>query len=352
MHGMIALASDDASTEILGQRSAEDALSRVYALQQAGRWRKAVDAWCALREFGPQDVALQTEVELAVGSLWSGRSTRRAQKAFDRALSLDPSKAECYCARAYFFANKGDLKAARSDFERCIVGDPSHVEGLIGRALLAYAEEGWEAAIVDLGRALRLAPFRGDAYFARGQCHWRIGALDAALSDLDAAILLNPDDAGAFNSRGCVWTERGDAERALDDFEDALRLAPHAYDTHINYAIALSQEGRERNALAAFGRAGGIEPHGVRMLLARGEMHMCAERYSEAEKDFSEALANDKNCVAALVQRGMCRSLRGDWSVARTDFMGAVQRGYETGVFHLASIASDCLLDVQTMGDA
>ena len=162
--------------------------------------------------------------------------------------------ADAYAARGADYALEKNYDKAIADFERAIELDPDKAEFKAAaaatyflRGATRYEEGDNESAFADLDRAIsdiekiiELDPDNsevritiGEAYLVRGIAHFQGGNYDRAIADLERAIELENSAADlkeaaayAYLRRGVSHAEGGDHDRAIADFNRAVEIEP------------------------------------------------------------------------------------------------------------------------------
>jgi tetratricopeptide (TPR) repeat protein len=88
-------------------------------------------------------------------------------------------------------------------FERAIEIDPNRADGYLGRANSLNTLGQYQRSIEDYNRALELDPKLANAYVNRGIAHAHLGERKKAITDYEKALALDPkiDDAPGFLKR-------------------------------------------------------------------------------------------------------------------------------------------------------
>jgi TolB-like protein/Tfp pilus assembly protein PilF len=182
--------------------------------------------------------------------------------------------------RGRFFLNRlvdlyGSLTAARQCFEQAVQLDPefagayaglSEACNALGYTTFLPAPEASRAALVAAGCAVELDPSLPEAHTALG---WT-----KALFAIDIAT-------------------------AEADFLRAIELAPSYAPAHGYYAMLLCAFGRFDDSLAHAERARQIDPLWMIMPFIVCHIHICARRFTIAERQMRELLTLDQNLDGA-----------------------------------------------------
>ncbi|RLC06754.1 MAG: hypothetical protein DRH90_02390 [Deltaproteobacteria bacterium] len=99
--------------------------------------------------------------------------------------------------------SRNKLDKAMVDFNRAIKLDPSRADGYLGRADVFNAMKQYDEALVDYHRALEINPGFAQAYANRGIAYSHIGQYKEAIEDYEKALELDPkiDNPPSFINR-------------------------------------------------------------------------------------------------------------------------------------------------------
>ena len=231
---------------------------------------------------------------MAVASADRGDDAK-AIAGFNRAIELEPSKAEAYAARAGVYRMKGDVDRAITDLSEAIRLAPETPEAYAARGVLYdenrkdaqraigdftaaaridpsyYAhlghvqlkEKAYDAAIESFTKALKARPEKepggcfgypmpylpqcvNGLYAGRMDAYAAKGDHDAVIAEADRVLSLRPSEDWAYRLRGEAWLAKGEKERAFadlfeaakrgwdeKDFDAVLKLAPENAEVHL-----------------------------------------------------------------------------------------------------------------------
>lgn len=111
----------------------------------------------------------------------------------EEALTFDDQLAT-YVNRGILRMFRKDFESARADFDRAIAMDPNRAEPWLNKAILHFRQGDSRAALPLFDKALALGTERPEiAYYGRALAYEDLGNLRAAYSDLKRAASLKPD---------------------------------------------------------------------------------------------------------------------------------------------------------------
>ena len=162
---------------------------------------------------------------------WSANpegSLERAKELVERALTLDPTKAEAYYVRGIVHLwQQKDVDQAIADAERAIALDPNFARGygLLGAAL-HYAGRS-EEALERLATMARLDPHHPPLYqHFVAQALFALGRFEDAVRALKARLARQPDSDVSRVLLAACYGYLGRAEDARAEWQEALRVNP------------------------------------------------------------------------------------------------------------------------------
>ncbi|MGA2254920.1 MAG: tetratricopeptide repeat protein, partial [Thermoguttaceae bacterium] len=129
----------------------------------------------------------------AVIDLWPKDSEAREERARlydakgEKAIRLEPRKADVYRRRGIVLALKGDHDKAIADFTDAIRLDPKDAEAYCARGAVHGGRHDFKKAIADFTAAIRLDRWLAKAYFDRGSAYKAQGDETNAQKDFDRA---------------------------------------------------------------------------------------------------------------------------------------------------------------------
>jgi len=140
-------------------------------------------------------------------------------------------------------ASAGTQTDAQRAFERALEIDPESVDARIGLAeVLVSAYEGSSSFDQDVTRAERLVfealerdPRRSRAHFAMGLIRRRQGRHSDSKIEFEAAIALDPNQASGHRQLGITLMFLGQPEAAITQLEKSTRLSPNDPFIALNY---------------------------------------------------------------------------------------------------------------------
>jgi len=183
------------------------------------------------------------------------------------------------------------------------------------------SEKQWELARKDLalGKAgeakaafedlLKRYPNDADLHLFLGMSLLRLRDPQAAIRAIKKAIDINPNHVEARTLLGYVELEvRGDADAAIREYRKVIELKSGSAEAHSNLAVALKKRGDLDEAIVSLNQALEIKPDFAAALTTRGGVYAEQAKWTEARRDFEQALKLNAKDDGALY--GLSQALR------------------------------------------
>jgi tetratricopeptide (TPR) repeat protein len=202
--------------------------------------------------------------------------------------------------------------------------------GASGSSLLS-TDTRWEQARKDLAQGktgearaafdelLKQYPNDADLQLFLGIALLRLRDPQAALLAIKKAIEVDPNHVEARTLLGYVELEvRGDVNAALREYRKVIELKPDRAEAYGNLAVAQKRQGDLDQAVASLNRALELKPAFAQALTTRGGIFAEQYKWTEARRDFEQALKLNPGDDGALY--GLSQALR-----ESKDYAGAQQ---------------------------
>ena len=158
-------------------------------------------------------------------------------------------------------------------------------------------------AIEVAERALALDPTDVASLHLSGRLHAKAGNLEEAKRSYRRALQISSDDAAVLNSLAVVYAKQGNFEGAHDILDHALSKAPDNTDYLFNYAVVQIGRGDYQGALKTLEQVLSQVPDYARAYQVRGEVlsKLGREDAAQQEKEKARQLApNDPQLMQIL----------------------------------------------------
>jgi predicted Zn finger-like uncharacterized protein len=157
--------------------------------------------------------------------LAEGSRLADALRQLDRAVELDPHKAEYHLYVGWAANEAGNVPKAEKALDEAIKLDQGLADAYWQRGVLRARQGAVREAIADLNRALTLRPSRHEAHAALADAYYDSGKEDLALSEWRKAVTTQPDNATWRFRYGKLLAANQMNEAARAELAVALELA-------------------------------------------------------------------------------------------------------------------------------
>jgi protein O-mannosyl-transferase len=192
--------------------------------------------------------------------------TDEAWTQFQRALDLDPSRAETHCNLGDLLDDAGKTDEALAHYLKALELDPNQANTHNNFGVFLKSRGRTQEALSHYLKASEIDPDLGDVQYNLGNLLQDLGRSDEALSHYLMALKLDSNQAGAHYSIGLLLSKMGRADEAEVHYKRALEIDPNHVDAHNNLGILLANTGRLDEGIAHFRKALQASPRAVRVL--------------------------------------------------------------------------------------
>ena len=154
----------------------------------------------------------------------------------------------------------GDFSTSERAFDKALSIDPNHVKSLVNSSRLFIDQKRHDEAINRLTLASEIAPDSSEVLRLLAKTHADLGHTDEAVEAYRRVIDLNDTDAWSMNHLGLllIGTER--AGEAVPLLQRAVEVRRHVAEFHNNLGLALEHTGSFRAAAEAYSDALLVDP--------------------------------------------------------------------------------------------
>lgn len=146
------------------------------------------------------------------------------------------SPLELHLERGYRYYKKKRYNSALKEYDKAIEIDPKRAEAYFFRGRIYIYLKKYKNAEANLKKAVELKPDYAEAYTNLGWISSLRKDYDQSIRYMNRSIELNPKSAWAYFFRGGIYFRKGDMERALSDAKTAcdlgLKKACKTYDKY------------------------------------------------------------------------------------------------------------------------
>ncbi len=153
---------------------------------------------------------------------------KQAEKAYRKALSLEPSMGQLWNALGVVLEGQGRIKHAKRAYLKAFEAKNPYLKALFNLGRLYQLEEKLHKAINCYETLIKREPGFSPVWNSLGEAFRTLGSLDKALSFFNKAVSIDPGSYVAWNNLGVVLDQLGNQEGARKAFERAIELE-HSY---------------------------------------------------------------------------------------------------------------------------
>lgn len=244
-----------------------------------------------------------------------------------------------YFNRGQAYESVQRLREALADFSEAIRIFPEYAEALLHRARLQKGAD----AVRDVAEARRVGADQADGFYNEGVRAISAGDVAEAEKNFRFAIDLKPDHGKAHVAMARIYMERRMFADAAAEFDRAIDVLSEDASLHYHRGNARLAAGRGEEALADFAKAVELDASDASYVAARGlALHRVRGDIPRALANFDEALKIDRNCHAALYNRGVLNHEQKLLTEAEQDLRRALQiRASPEGCLALGRVLHD-----------
>ncbi|MGH9672973.1 MAG: tetratricopeptide repeat protein [Bryobacteraceae bacterium] len=226
--------------------------SRMIGDAQGGRVRedmvkKAIEQYEKISEIDPKDI----ETWLTLGRLHKvAQSSVDSEKAFQKALDLEPDNEEALTGLALVYADLGDVKKASLLLHRVAQKNPN-MRTLTTLASMYEQMREFKLAAEMLRKALELSQGHVEIKRALAQNLMFSDQTDEALKLFEEVIQEDEKDVQSYLRLSQIYRQKGQFEKARKAGDKAKALAPDNIEILYNEVSLLEAEGKGDEAIQA-----------------------------------------------------------------------------------------------------
>ena len=146
----------------------------------------------------------------------------------------------------------GDFTTSEKAFDKALSLDPRHVKSLVNSSRLFIDQKRHDEAIDRLTKAAELDPESLEVSRLLARTYVAQGKTDEAIEAYKRVVELHDNDAWSLNNLGLLLFESGKADEALPLFAKATELRKDVAAFHNNFGMALEHTGRFKAAATAY----------------------------------------------------------------------------------------------------
>lgn len=232
------------------------------------------------------------------------------------------------------FASTGEWSSALARYSDALDHRVTF-EALMCRGLAYYHLGEFRLALNDFNRAVSLDGGNAAGFNNRGTVFQALDLPDQALADFNRALTLKPDYGEALYNRGHLFRLSGRFAEAQADLDRLLELAPKAWLGYYERGLVYMAQGLAPLALADFSRSQTLNEGFPDVYLARGQIRIMLEQYTQAIEDLNRYLKFTPDSAEGLIYRAIAWNFGGYPDRALEDYNRALESHPEEPLLYL-----------------
>lgn len=156
------------------------------------------------------------------------KDTVAAYEDLNKCISLNENNVGAYLMRADIEMSKNkDYPKAIADMDRAIKLEPKKADLFVNRAFLRYKVDDYFGAMSDFDYAIGLDPGNVPAHFNRALLKMEVGDVNKAIEDFSFALSREPENYQALYNRGVLYQDIKEYQKSIADFDKVLEAYPY-----------------------------------------------------------------------------------------------------------------------------
>ncbi len=192
----------------------------------------------------------------------------------------------------------GDFARAERAFDEALTLDPTHLKSMLNSTRVLLDLGKGKEALERIDAAVETAPQSGEAFRLRGRALAHLGRSDEAIEAYQRAVALDAQDVWAMNNLGLTYIQLGRYGEALSPLARAIELRPRSPVFQNNLGQALERLGHASAAKRAYQAAVAADSGYVKASTALARVSELPDTPGDGEIDLA-ALADEFRTSAA-----------------------------------------------------
>ncbi len=270
--------------------------------------------------------------------LAAGR-TNDALRIANRAIQLHPTEAFGYDSLGLVQLTQGRFDDGRASLAKAISLDPKDTRAklLIGQSYLSQKNPDPDKALAQYNAILTDDPKNTDALSGKADALAAKNDIGGAVDTWQQVAKLEPDSVEPEDNIAQLYLDKKMVDQGRQAFAQAIKDHPKSPEP---WALQAEYDGRQKNYTQAekeYEQALALDPTNVGMLFEYGRLELIALRhYTKAQDAFSRMVNLQPSNPEALFWLGQAYAAQGQWAQARDEYQQSFElaRTYP-GLFNL-----------------
>ena len=182
----------------------------------------------------PQGANAITAADYMANAYLKTGETEKALKAYETAVSLDPTRDDMYVKLGNLNFSLGRHNEAEAAYRKAVTLNPDETNVFSLGQLYLNTDRPLQA-VEQFEKVVDLTPENVNGYYGLGQAYGRLGDNAAAVGQFEKAIDLQADFYSSYAELGYLYADMGRMEEAQEMFEILEEEAPELADTLSRY---------------------------------------------------------------------------------------------------------------------
>lgn len=218
-------------------------------------------------------------------------------------IKKDPSNAALYYKRGTLLNNMQEDSLALNDFNKAISLDSSKAEYYSAIGDILFEHKDLSGSVKWLGKALKLNPNDPAAHLKMAKMFVYTKEYTSAFNEINTVLRQDVYNPEGYFLKGMIYKDLKDTSKAISSFQTAESVDPRYIDAMIQLGLLYSAK-HDPLALKYFDKAFAIDTTDVFPIYAKGVYYQDSKDYEAAKAQYKEAILHDKNYVNAYFNMG------------------------------------------------
>ncbi|HEX3598828.1 MAG TPA: tetratricopeptide repeat protein [Lacipirellulaceae bacterium] len=276
---------------------------------------KVIDSQDATPDQKAEAYALRSAVQ---------KETKDQLADLNKAVELQPDKAEYLRLRAQHQFESDKLNDALADADQALKMEPDHAKTNELRGMILLGLDKYDEALKSFDKASELVPEAPLPYQYRGELYLQKGDAKKALEQLTKALEIAPDNVAALLTRARVYNELKETDKSLADIDGAIKAQPALAMPYLMKADILATSNRLNEAIAGLEKLVKSAPGNEQLLTQLSSFYLMANKPRKAIEAANTILEKDPENFNALRMRADAYLSIGKHAEAIADFGKAI----------------------------
>jgi predicted O-linked N-acetylglucosamine transferase (SPINDLY family) len=246
--------------------------------------------------------------------------------------------------------NQKNYEVAKKKYQKILEFDSENFDANNLLGVLFIETKDFCNAEKYLSKSIKIDPKNWNAHSNLGIVLNEQNNFDKAINLFDQAIELNANYAEAYNNRGLVYLKLNKDNEAINDFNKAILIKSDFVFAYNNLAVSYLKLNKNEAALINCNISLSVK-FNLEALLIRADIYFKERKYTEAIKDFSEAIKLKKNIGDKLLKYIFSKKIIAEWENLENlieNFVSNLEQSKYSGDSFFALSILECPVKLKT----